>query len=263
MQRANSVGKDLDAGKHWRREKGMTEDEMVGWHHWLNAHEFEQAPGDSEGQGILQSLGLQRVGHDLVTEQQRSWAKRGRRALGVYKSRHKSHFESCLPHILVVWLWIRLYFGKPLFWSNSFHMDVQSIHWVNVSRACHMVRTNQNAFDRPFSSALITLHLDSILIPLCTVEHVNQLSPIHLLSADLKLPFTWVAQKPSCANTKHLMQSPSLSICSKSKWLNSSDYLQKVELFGNCTFEIVSVSRKISKWLGLNTNHHRLHRPWS
>ena len=31
----------------------MTEDEMVGWHHWLNEHEFEQALGDSEGQGSL------------------------------------------------------------------------------------------------------------------------------------------------------------------------------------------------------------------
>ena len=35
------------------REKGMTEDEMVGWHHWLDGHEFEQAPGDGEGQGSL------------------------------------------------------------------------------------------------------------------------------------------------------------------------------------------------------------------
>ena len=35
-------GKDPDAGKDWRQEKGMTEDEMVGWHHWLNGHEFEQ-----------------------------------------------------------------------------------------------------------------------------------------------------------------------------------------------------------------------------
>ena len=31
----------------------MTEDKMVGWHHWLNGHEFEQIPGDSEGQGSL------------------------------------------------------------------------------------------------------------------------------------------------------------------------------------------------------------------
>ena len=44
--------KDPDAGKNWRHEeKGMTEDEMVGWHHWLDGHEFEQAPGDGDGQG--------------------------------------------------------------------------------------------------------------------------------------------------------------------------------------------------------------------
>ena len=39
------IGKDPDAGKDWRQEeKGMTEDEIVGWHHWLDGHEFEQAP---------------------------------------------------------------------------------------------------------------------------------------------------------------------------------------------------------------------------
>jgi len=38
------IGKDLDAGKDWRQEqKGMREDRMAGWHHWLNGHEFEQA----------------------------------------------------------------------------------------------------------------------------------------------------------------------------------------------------------------------------
>ena len=47
------TGKDLDAGKDWRQEKGMVEDEMVGWHHRLNEHEFEQTQGDSEGQGSL------------------------------------------------------------------------------------------------------------------------------------------------------------------------------------------------------------------
>ena len=50
MWRADSLEKDPDAGKDWRQEeKGMTEDEMVGWHHKLNKHEFEQAPGDGEG----------------------------------------------------------------------------------------------------------------------------------------------------------------------------------------------------------------------
>ena len=51
----------------------MTEDQMVGWHHQLNGYEFEQTLGDSKGQGsltVLQSLGSQRVRHDLVTEHQ-------------------------------------------------------------------------------------------------------------------------------------------------------------------------------------------------
>ena len=45
--------KDPDAGKDWRQEKGMTEDKMVGWHHWLNGHEFEQILGAGKGQGSL------------------------------------------------------------------------------------------------------------------------------------------------------------------------------------------------------------------
>ena len=50
------IGKDPNAGKDWRREeKGMTEDEMVAWHHWLNGHEFEQAPGVGDRQGSLAS----------------------------------------------------------------------------------------------------------------------------------------------------------------------------------------------------------------
>ena len=48
------LGKDPDAGKDWgQEEKGTTEDEMVGWHHWLNGREFEQAPGVGDGQGSL------------------------------------------------------------------------------------------------------------------------------------------------------------------------------------------------------------------
>ena len=48
------IGKAPDAGNDWRlEEKGMTEDEMLGWHHWLDGHEFEQAPGVYYGQGSL------------------------------------------------------------------------------------------------------------------------------------------------------------------------------------------------------------------
>ena len=67
------IGKDPDAGKDWGQEgKGMTEDEMVGWHHWLNGHEFEQTPGDGRGQRSLVCCSPWggRVGRGLVTQQQ-------------------------------------------------------------------------------------------------------------------------------------------------------------------------------------------------
>ena len=48
------IGKESDAGKDWRQEEnGVTEDERVRQHHWIKGPELEQAPGDSEGQGIL------------------------------------------------------------------------------------------------------------------------------------------------------------------------------------------------------------------
>ena len=48
------IGKDSDAGRDWGQEKkGTTEDEMAGWHHWIDGHESEQAPGDGDGQGGL------------------------------------------------------------------------------------------------------------------------------------------------------------------------------------------------------------------
>ena len=48
------MGKNPDAGKDWGQEKnGATENEVVGWHHWLDGHEFEQTPGDGKGQESL------------------------------------------------------------------------------------------------------------------------------------------------------------------------------------------------------------------
>ena len=69
------IGKDPDAGKDWRQEeKEMTEDAMVGWHHWLSGHEFEQTLGvvkDREAWCVAVH-GSQKVRHDLATEQQKA-----------------------------------------------------------------------------------------------------------------------------------------------------------------------------------------------
>ena len=65
------IGKDPDAGKDWgQEEKGMTKDDMVGWHHRLDGHEFEQASGVGDGQGSLACYSPwgRRVGHDWATE---------------------------------------------------------------------------------------------------------------------------------------------------------------------------------------------------
>ena len=69
------IWKDPDAGKDWgQEEKGMTEDEMVGWHHRLNGHEFGWTPGVGDGQGGQASCGS--WGHkELDTTEQLNWTE--------------------------------------------------------------------------------------------------------------------------------------------------------------------------------------------
>ena len=76
------IWKASDAGKDWRQEeKGTTEDEMVGWHHQLDGHEFEQAPGVGDGQGSLaccRPWGRK----ELDTTESLHWTERGCSAWG-------------------------------------------------------------------------------------------------------------------------------------------------------------------------------------
>ena len=66
------IWKDPDTGKDWGQEKGMTEDQMVGWHQWLDGHEFEQALGVGDGQGSLACCGS--WGHkELDMAEQLNW----------------------------------------------------------------------------------------------------------------------------------------------------------------------------------------------
>ena len=83
-----------DAGKDWgQEEKRVTEDELVGWHHWLSGHESDQTPGDSEGQG--------RVRPNLVTEQQ------NKKAYFPFPERYKGlHLEpkrDILHYLSAIW----------------------------------------------------------------------------------------------------------------------------------------------------------------
>ena len=71
------IGKDFNAGKDWRQEKGTTEDETAGWHHQLNGHEFEQTLRVGEGQGSLACCNPWscRVSYNLATEQRQHMEK--------------------------------------------------------------------------------------------------------------------------------------------------------------------------------------------
>ena len=92
------IRKDPDAEKDWRQEeKGMTEDEMVGCHHWLNGHEFEQIPGDGEGRETWRA-----VVH-LVAKSQ-TWLCNWTTAIFYYH----------LSHTSVIFLLIPFWFMLPL-----------------------------------------------------------------------------------------------------------------------------------------------------
>ena len=73
------TGKDPDAGKDWRQEKGTTEDEMAGWHHQPSGHGSGQAPGDGEGQGSQAAAvhGVAKSQTSLSGGQQQMWPGSG------------------------------------------------------------------------------------------------------------------------------------------------------------------------------------------
>ena len=87
MQKANSLEKDPDLGKDWRQKQKGAEDV---WQ-YINGHEFEQIPGNSERQGsleCLQSTGSKWAGHDWVTEQQQNTKSPGK-----YQNQFKNSFK--------------------------------------------------------------------------------------------------------------------------------------------------------------------------
>ena len=93
-ERSWLIGKDPDAGKDWRQEeKGMTEDEMVGWHHWLNGRECEQTPGGGEGQGSLACCSPWGYKESDTTEQQ--WSPEERRATEQWQWSPPIFFTPC------------------------------------------------------------------------------------------------------------------------------------------------------------------------
>ena len=98
------IGKDPDAGKDWIwEEKGTTEDEMVGWHHRLDGHEFEWTPGVGDGQGGLACCSS--WGHkELGTTERLNWTE--------YYSLKSPWCSSFHAHFLFILFYLRLSHNK-------------------------------------------------------------------------------------------------------------------------------------------------------
>ena len=92
-----TTGKDPDAGKDWRwEEKGTTEDEMVGWHHWHDGHAFEQALGVGDGQGSL-GWGGPWGGKDSDTTEKLNWTDSRSALVPKLRPRDQQHWYLWKP----------------------------------------------------------------------------------------------------------------------------------------------------------------------
>ena len=125
------IGKDPDAGKDWRQEeKGVTEDEMVGWHHWLNGHEFEQTPGEGKGQ---------RAWHAVVPGVTKSWTR-----LSNWATTACNTYSCCVPVCSVTSDSL-----QPLDCSMSGFPFLHYFHSNSLSQWCHPTISSSVT---PFSS---------------------------------------------------------------------------------------------------------------
>ena len=124
------IWKDPDARKHWRQEeKGTTEDEMVGWHHWINGHEFGWTPGVGDGQGGLACYSSWSQKESDMTEQLNwyyysSWTWK----TFVYAEKHGN---SRVANFDISWRTCLPLEEKPLSWALA---EEGSVAWNKISK---------------------------------------------------------------------------------------------------------------------------------
>ena len=138
------IRKDPDAEKDWRPRKESAEEEIVGWHHQLNGHGFEQALWESEGQKIMAccTMGSQRAGHDLMTEKEQEdklcWASlHGRVSYPrVFSAEIAFKLFASLCWVLIsLFLWVsRVLYSGHVFYQTS---DLQISSLCDIFYSLH------------------------------------------------------------------------------------------------------------------------------
>ena len=133
------IGKDPDAGKDWRQgEKGTTEGEMVGWHHRLNRHEFEQALGVGDGQGCLCSP----WGHkELDTTERLHWLRSETQSTSFQQQFGPGHCELKDSDPDPEWQWALCGFqggaeSEQICTRVNLIKKFKLKNWLNHSRGC-------------------------------------------------------------------------------------------------------------------------------
>ena len=156
------IGKDPDAGKDWRREqKGMTEDEMVGWHHWFNGHEFEQAPGVGEQQGSLACC-CPWGSKESDTTEQLNWLTAHKDVDPNQVDLKVDNADSCWPHHQPIRRVSRGW--SHLLWTISIKLVTIFPKWGHLkgmSPLCHPLPVNAIKLSFSTSPKTLSLRFDS------------------------------------------------------------------------------------------------------
>ena len=142
MQRADSLEKTRMLGDWRQEEKGTTEDEMVGWHHWLNGHEFEQTLWDSEWQGKLACCSPQGCKESDTTErlnnnksqgkhsQNINWSLNGYEHSAIVSSTFSTPTHSLWDRLVMLWIRKDSVF---LEWTFSHSVNIYEIPVMGLS----------------------------------------------------------------------------------------------------------------------------------
>ena len=120
------IGKDPDAGKDWGQEKGPTEHELAGWHHWLNGHGFGWTPGVGDEQGGLECYSSWVCKESDMTE----WLNWTERVSPSSAARNITNLIS----VLIIW-WYSSVDGLLCFWKRVFAMT-SVFSWQNCISLC-------------------------------------------------------------------------------------------------------------------------------
>ena len=164
------IGKDSDAGRYWgQKEKGMTEDEMAGWHHRLNGHEFEWTPGVGDGQGGLACCNSWGCKERLNWTEWLNWTELPLPHFSYLQISGAIHVIGTLGCIsgltfvaVLTWFWSFLALSCPLNLSTGY-----LVQWTNVQIPAPLLKSPVNRIITSLTLSLFLYKTDNFTCSVC------------------------------------------------------------------------------------------------